>query len=168
MKLEKTVKFPIQDLGPASGNTPFKTADSFAMTEAVISFPDGVPAFEDSKRFVLIFNDSIKPFVYLKSLDVKDLGFVCVDPFMICSNYSVSLSALHLSLLQLKEPSRALVLSFVTIAADCKDTTCNLLAPVVINVEKFIGCQVILENLPVKFRIWEAIEKIQSSSAKEG
>lgn len=168
MKLDKTIKFPVQDLGPASGNTPYKGQRPFSSSDGVISFPDGIPAFEESKRFVLVVNDSIKPFVQLKSLDIKDLGFICVDPFIVCPNYSVSLSAMHLSLLQIKDPSVALVLSFVTISADCRDTTCNLLAPVIINIDKFIGSQVILEGQPVKFRIWEAIESIQSSSANKG
>ncbi len=169
MKLNKTIKFPErQDLSAASGSTPYTPDRTIERQEAVISFPDGVPAFEDSKRFVLLLNEGIKPFVYLKSIDIKELGFVCVDPFLVYPGYSVNLSAKHLSTLQLKDPSMALVLCFVTTAADFKDTTCNLLAPVVINIDKFIGGQVILENYPVKFRIWEAVEKLQAAAAGRG
>ena len=35
--------------------------------EAIITFPDGIPAFEDAKTFTLVCNEEIKPFLYLKS-----------------------------------------------------------------------------------------------------
>lgn len=125
----------------------------------VFKFHDGIPAFEASKRFVLLLNPNIKPFVYLKSLDMDDLGFVCVDPFIVCKDYSVKIPAKDLSILGLKSPEQALVLSMVTVDKDPQKTTCNLLAPIILNTENFVGRQVILEDgFPVRYRIWEGIE----------
>lgn len=125
----------------------------------VFNFHDGIPAFEASKRFVLLLNPNIKPFVYLKSLDMDDLGFVCVDPFIVCKDYSVKVPAKDLSILGLKTPESALVLSMVTVDKDPQNTTCNLLAPIILNTESYIGRQVILdEGFPVRYRIWEGLE----------
>lgn len=125
----------------------------------VFEFHDGIPAFEASKRFVLLLNQNIKPFVYLKSLDLDELGFVCIDPFIVCKDYSVKIPAKDLSILGLKSPEQALVLSMVTVDKDPQKTTCNLLAPIVLNIESFAGRQVILEeSFPVRYRIWEGVE----------
>ena len=125
----------------------------------VFNFPDGIPAFEDSKRFVLMVNDKIKPFFYFKSLDVKGLSFVCIDPFLVCKGYSVKLSAKDQSLLGLEDVNTAFVLSLVTVEKDPRKTTTNLLAPIVINMENLSGRQVILdENFPVRFNIWDGLE----------
>ena len=128
------------------------------------NFPDGIPAFEEARRFVIVLNSKIKPFVYLKSVDVDDLGFVCVDPFLICPGYSISMPAKELSLLGLKEPGSALALSMVTVDSDPQKTTANLLAPIIINMDNLEGRQVILdENYPVRFRIWEGLESLESN-----
>jgi len=126
----------------------------------VFNFPDGVPAFEDSKRFVLVVNEKIRPFFYLKSLDISGLGFVCIDPFMICADYSIRIPAKDQSLLGLSDPSSAFVLAFVTVEKDPHETTANLLAPVIINTDNMVGRQVILdENWPVRFNIWHGLEE---------
>jgi len=127
--------------------------------DLVFFFPDGIPAFEDSKRFVLLNDDDIAPFVYLKSLDVEHLGFVCLDPFLVCSRYSVKLSGHDVVQLQLKRPGQAFVICLVTVAKDPTDTTANLMAPVVVNVANCRARQVIQEGYPVRFRVWEAVTR---------
>ncbi len=149
--------------------TPYEGKVASLLDQTVIfNFPDGVPAFENSKRFVIIMNPKIKPFAYLKSLDIDDLGFVCVDPFLVCKDYSVRIPGKDLSLLGLKEPSSALLLSMVTVEKDPKNTTCNLLAPIVINVDTLTGRQVILEeNFPVRYRIWEGLEANEQNKKQD-
>jgi flagellar assembly factor FliW len=67
-----------------------------------------------------------------------------------------------MSLLELKDPGSALVLAMVTVESDPKNTTANLLAPIVINMDNLVGRQVILEDsYPVRFRIWEGLENIE-------
>ena len=88
--------------------------------EAIINFPCGVPAFEDAQNFNLICNEEIKPFLYLKSLEIDELGFVCIDPFLICKDYLLKIAAVDLSHLKLKDPQDALVFCFVTVKPDPK------------------------------------------------
>mgnify|MGYP001767287515 CR=1 FL=1 len=143
---------------PNAGSPYPKRVAKLLNEPVVFNFHEGIPAFEASKRFVLLMNPNIKPFVYLKSLDMDDLGFVCIDPFIVCKDYSVKVPAKDLSILGLKTPEYALVLSMVTVDKDPQKTTCNLLAPIILNTETCIGRQVILEeSFPVRYRIWEGI-----------
>ena len=143
------------------GLTPYEGELSKSLgDDSVVTFQDGVPAFEEAKKFTLVTNDEIKPFMYLKSLEIEELGFVCIDPFLICKDYLIKISAADLAHLQLKEPQNALVFCFVTIRPDPQENTANLLAPVIINLENRKAKQIILENNPVKFNIWEGLEKV--------
>lgn len=137
--------------------------------DVVFFFPDGVPAFEDSKRFTIVLSDNIQPFVYLKSLDIKDLGFVCIDPFLVNKDYIINLPAKDKSILELKDPGNAMVLCTVTVDADPKNITANMRAPVIINMETSVGRQVILDDPEneVKFRIWDAVETIRQQYTAE-
>ena len=127
--------------------------------EVLISFPVGIPAFEDAKYYTLVSDDSTKPFICLNSADIPGLGFVCIDPFLFFSTYAVNLSGKDLSLLGLSKPDEALVLSLVTIYPDPKQTTANLRAPIVVNIRNLFASQVILERYPVNFNIWTGLNE---------
>ena len=131
--------------------------------QVVITFPDGIPAFEDAKEFALSNEEKIRPFLYLNSLDIKGLGFVCVDPFLIYPGYTLNLTSKDIVHLDLKEPGDALVLSFVTVNENVQSTTANLMAPVVTNVKNLRGRQIILENYPIQYSIWDIITKSQQN-----
>jgi flagellar assembly factor FliW len=128
--------------------------------EAIFNFPDGVPAFEDAQNFSIVTNEDIKPFIYLKSLEIDELGFVCIDPFLIYKDYLVKISAADLAHLGLKDPKDALVFCFVTVKEDPQENTANLLAPVVINLQNRKGRQVILDNYPVRHNIWQGLDEM--------
>jgi len=162
MKIDKKAKENIE----FHQDKPYPTPAAYKLDENIVfSFPDGVPAFEDSKRFSIVLTENIQPFVYLKSLDIDDLGFICIDPFLVRDDYVVNLPAKDMSILELDDPGDAMVLCTVTVDSKPKNTTANLRAPIIINMEKGIGRQVILEDLEnaVKFRIWDAIESIRES-----
>ena len=131
----------------------------------ILGVPDGVPAFENATKFTLITTEDIQPFLYLKSVDIEDLGFVCIDPFLIYPDYLVKISAADMATLQLKDPKDALVFCFVTVKPEPKDNSANLLAPIIINIQNRKGKQVILENYPVKFNIWDGLDKINGGES---
>ncbi|UDQ97486.1 flagellar assembly protein FliW [Lentisphaerota bacterium WC36G] len=141
-------------------NTYSKKVARVSTENTVYKFPKGLPAFEDCHNFSLLVNDNIKPFLYLKSLDRDGLGFICIDPFLVKNDYNVDLSAKDVSLLELKDTTDVMILTFVTVNEDPTLTTTNLLAPVVINTEKKLGQQIILSDSgnEVKYKIWSGLE----------
>ncbi|MBN2642448.1 MAG: flagellar assembly protein FliW [Victivallales bacterium] len=132
----------------------------------VFNFSKGIPAFEDAKRFVLHVSDKIKPFLYLKSLDLQGLGFICIDPFLVKKDYCIDIPAKDQAELGLEDPGMAFVLSLVTVEKNPRETTANLLAPIIINMDNLEGRQVILsdDRLSVRYNIWKGLEKFSGQN----
>jgi flagellar assembly factor FliW len=113
----------------------------------IISFPEGLPGFEEEKEFIIINNeDEENPFCWLQSVKNPDLAFVIVDPFFVFSDYSVDLSKTVQEKLKIKDEKDVAVYSIVVVPEDLKKMTANLLGPIVINVRERLGKQVILDD----------------------
>jgi flagellar assembly factor FliW len=149
-------------------NTITKSEDTGSVAEqvqdTVFEFPEGISAFEEAKRFELLISEEIKPFAYFQSLDVEGLGFVCIDPFLVHPSYLVEISPQNMEFLDLAKPEDAMTLSFVTVAGDPVDTTVDLLAPIVINVKNLRGRQIILEDYPVRYNIWQGVQALKKTA----
>ncbi len=113
----------------------------------IISFPEGLPGFEEEKEFIIINNeDEENPFCWLQSVKNPDLAFVIVNPFFVFSDYSVDLSETVQEKLKIKDEKDVAVYSIVVVPEDLKKMTANLLGPIVINVRERLGKQVILDD----------------------
>ncbi|MGI5911535.1 MAG: flagellar assembly protein FliW [Syntrophomonadaceae bacterium] len=113
----------------------------------IIHFPEGLPAFETEKQFILIPLEENSPFFYLQSVKRADLCLLLADPFTFFPGYEVELADTVLKQLEIPEEKPPLiVLSVLTVPGDFKKTTANLMAPVIINIEKKIGLQYIPEK----------------------
>jgi flagellar assembly factor FliW len=137
-------------------------------SENIFHFPEGLPAFEDVKEFVFLCKPDTRPFFFMQALEPKDLAFVCIDPFLVCPDYQPIISAADAKFLHLDRPEDALIVSIVTVAKDVHNITTNLQAPVVINISAGIGKQIICDsqNYPVRYRIWEELNKIEVEQNK--
>lgn len=115
--------------------------------ERIITFPDGVPGFEDSKEFVIIENpeDDI-PFNWLQSIDNPNLAFVIINPFVFKSDYDFEIPDLVVKKLKIVEQKDISVYTIVVVPEDIDKMTANLSGPVIINVNKRLGKQIILDD----------------------
>lgn len=115
--------------------------------ERIITFPDGVPGFEDSKEFVIIENpeDDI-PFNWLQSIDNPNLAFVIINPFVFKSDYDFEIPDLVVKKLKIVEQKDISVYTIVVVPEDINKMTANLSGPVIINVNKRLGKQIILDD----------------------
>ncbi|OQP17252.1 flagellar assembly protein FliW [Geobacillus zalihae] len=117
--------------------------------EDIIHFPHGLPGFTDEKRFVLLpLADT--PFVILQSVETPALGFVLIEPFSYFPTYEIGLDDNTLEQLQITGEQDVALYVILTVADPFDDTTANLQAPIVINVHKRLGKQVILTNTDYK------------------
>ena len=119
----------------------------------VVEFPSGIPGFELHRRFVLIASADLSPLGCLKAVDATDVSFLVIDPRLLFLSYDLTLNEFERARLGAQPDEPLLWLAIVTITE--KEATANLLAPIVINPTKMIGCQVIRENdqYPVHFAI---------------
>ena len=111
----------------------------------IIEMPDGMLGFAD-RRFVILSPDKYGQFFWLQSLDNPELAFVVTDPALFVQGYDVNLNSEEYKRIKLAPESEAIVLAVVTIARDVMEITLNLQGPIVVNPEKMLGKQIVLED----------------------
>ena len=125
--------------------------------EDIIDFPEGVYAFENSKRFVVLDTNSNAGIMQLQSVQAQTPRFIILDPFLFLEDYAPIVS--DESMKKLKADSLE-QLNFFVIAVIPENiglTTVNLKSPVVINFKERVGMQVMLDNpeYSVRFRLFD-------------
>jgi len=111
----------------------------------LVSFPAGLLGFEKFKDYVLL-DASQKPFFYLQSLDVADLAFILIDPFLFRSDYCLDVSDEALGEIGVASPTDVLVFALVTVPGEGSPVTANLMGPVIINKRNRRGMQAVLTD----------------------
>lgn len=112
----------------------------------IINFPEGLPAFEHLKQFVILDAEEEIAFRWLQSLEDENIAFVIINPFLFKFDYEFKLSDHAIEKLKIESETDVAVYSIVVIPEKMEDMTANLLAPVVINVREKLGKQIVLEN----------------------
>lgn len=103
---------------------------------SIINFPEGIPAFEDQKQFVIVPLEENSPFYFLQSVQDEDLCLVIARPFSFFPDYEIEVADEELVRLEIEPSQKNLAIYVVlTIPEDFKLTTANLLAPIIINSE---------------------------------
>ena len=145
---------------------PATTAQLMHSNHQMFIFPEGILAFEDVKQFMFICKPETSPFVFMRALDPAYLGFVCVNPFLICPDYQPHISAADTAILELATPKEVMLLSIVNPAPDARDTTANLQGPLAINLRTGRGKQILCDgqNFPVRYAFWEILEQLDDQS----
>lgn len=109
-----------------------------------LRFPRGLLGFEKFKEFALLKADR-EPFFHLQSLDMAEISFILIDPFLFRPDYELDVSDAELEAIKVKNQEDVLVFAIVTIPAS-GTTTANLMGPLVINKEAREGFQAILSD----------------------
>jgi flagellar assembly factor FliW len=110
-----------------------------------VSFPSGILGFEKFTEYALL-DARQKPFFYLQSLEVPDLAFILIDPFLFRSDYSLDMSDEALADIGVANPEDAVVFCIVTAPADGGPITANLMGPLIISKSKRHGMQAVLAD----------------------
>lgn len=120
--------------------------------EVIIDFPNGVYAFEENRRFVLLSPCGENKYpMWLQSVDDPNLCFIVFDPKEFVPDYSVELDGETKKLLEAGDAELDL-LCMAVVPNEYINTTLNLKSPIVINSAAKKGVQVIAaENYPLKF-----------------
>lgn len=118
----------------------------------IIRFPQGLPGFADQKTFIPIEYKEGSFFKILQALDQPDLAFVITDPFQIFSDYELELTKEDKELLEIEKPEETNVYTIVSIVPEGSGISVNLQAPLVFNIKKGLGKQVVLHNSPYPLR----------------
>ena len=109
---------------------------------AVISFADGLPGFEQQRRFVLLSGPSFEPFTILRGLGPDAPSFATIDPRTVVADYAPRLNPQDLARLNATAGDTLVWLAIVSLDASGV-ATANLGAPVVISAASLRGVQLI-------------------------
>ena len=139
--------------------------------ENFINFKEGLPGFEDVKQFCIINTGDTFPIYWLQAID-NPISLPVVDPFLLIDNYSIDLTDEESKELEIESQEDLLVLNVVVLPEDILDTTANLISPLIINVNKKIGKQIILDGdwnvrHPIFGQLIKAIKAKEKEEAKD-
>lgn len=113
----------------------------------IIHFPGGIPAFEKETKFLIIAMEEGGPFYYMQSVHNPDLCLVLAQPFIFFPNYTVEISDQELQKLESQGKREDLAIYVIlTVPEDFKQSSANLMAPVIINQAHKKGLQFIATN----------------------
>ena len=135
----------------------------------IITFPFGLPGFEDLHKFIIVEVDETRPVYWLQSIENKHIALPVIVSLAILSDYNINIRENELEDLQLESPDDLLILNVVVIPEDVTKMTVNLAAPVVINAKRGIGKQIIIDaaELPLRYPVYEAIRNSLKGGEKD-
>jgi flagellar assembly factor FliW len=110
-----------------------------------IAFPQGLFGFEGFKEYVLLDAEQ-QPFYWLQSMDMEQIAFVLVNPFLFRPDYEINIENDELADIDIRSPEKALIFVIVTIPPDGSPMTANLQGPLVINRDTRAGKQAVLTD----------------------
>lgn len=124
--------------------------------DKIITFPEGLVGLPEFKKFVILDHEGNGPLNWLLSLDEPELAFVIIDPTTFLGEYKIELTKVDVEKLQLDDDTETAVFALVVIPDNPQEMTANTKGPIVINVKKMIGRQVIQdsEKYYIKHRIF--------------
>ena len=112
----------------------------------ILSFPNGIYAYENTKEFVLLKNPDNQCLMHLQAVSDDAPRLFLVDPYMFFEEYKPLLPEGTTDLLKAEKANNLSYFVVAVIPENIKNMTVNLRSPVIINFEKRIGAQIILEN----------------------
>jgi flagellar assembly factor FliW len=127
----------------------------------LLTFPSGLPGFEQKKGYVLLAKPDEAPFLRLQMVGDPNISFVAIAPAAVLDHYRPDLSPDDVLALGLHDPADALVFNIVTVHPDGVATV-NLKGPVVVNRQTLVGRQVV----PLNAAAWPLAHPLPAASAE--
>ena len=137
------------------------------LKEKIYTFPEGIPGFPLYKQYCILDSRKDGLFKWLQSLDDPELAFVLFDPFLVKKDYDVFISDNDIKTLEIAGKEDVIVTVILTIPqGKPQEMTANLKAPLVFNIKKKKGKQIILNDNKnsLEFPIWK---KLSDESGKQ-
>lgn len=135
--------------------------------DTVITFPRGLPGFEDQTRFKLFHQEGSEIVYWLQSLDDQDLVLSVAHPSHFNINYNFLLTDDEERLLQLSSGDELLIL-LVLHKSDEMDggkptIKGSIKSPLLINTNQRIGLQKVLVDIEQSITLTEKVSEIDVS-----
>ena len=115
--------------------------------EDVISFPNGIPSFEDEHEFLLLpIAGGEEALLCMQSVTTPHLSFILMNPFSLDQSYAPVLKESERSALQVERDQELCFHVLCAMKRPLPDSTINLKCPIAVNLDKRIAMQIILDT----------------------
>lgn len=114
----------------------------------VITMPQGLMGFPDSKRFcILELDDEGSPFKWFHDIDDTSIALLITDPYQFFPEYHPNILQTHIAELKIDEIEEDLmVFTIVKVSKGGVEAFTNLRAPVIVNAKTKTARQIILDQ----------------------
>lgn len=129
----------------------------------IVSFPMGLPGFDDKKEFILLSKTEEDIFSWLQCVEDPNVAFALVDVLKFMPDYDPLISMEDLKCIDIldqdEDIDKIISYNIVVIPEDIKEMRVNLKAPVIINTHALKGRQVLASNedYEVRYKIFDKI-----------
>ena len=136
--------------------------------DKIITFENGIIGFPELKHFTLLHDDEAGTDAgirFLQSMEEPGFAMPVMDPLIVKQDYDPVVEDELLAGIGELNENTLLVMVTVTVPSDLTKMSVNLQGPIIINVEKRLAVQLIVENkdYPVKYPIYDILK-----SGKDG
>ena len=114
--------------------------------ENIIRFPSGLLGFANFQNFFLVECSEEPLFMWLQSLDDPKTAFTVLESQFFTKDYHITLYPQDLAELEIDHEKNGKALNILTMESGQGEVTINLKAPIILNLQKRIGKQVILTD----------------------
>ena len=104
-------------------------------------FPQGLIGLETLRQWAFLPDPENESVAWLQSASRGDQALALVSPRLFVPNYKIHVSSRSLQAIGLRSDHRTYVLT--TIAGSLGRVTTNLRAPIILNLDRRLGCQVV-------------------------
>jgi flagellar assembly factor FliW len=111
----------------------------------VLSFPQGLPGFEQCRQFILLSAEDLHPLQCLHAVSGPSASFLAIDPRMVLPRYRCVLRDADRARLGASADTPLVWLGLVAIDENGAASV-NLRAPVVINPQRMLGFQFVPDD----------------------
>ena len=126
----------------------------------IITLEKGIIGFEEDKKFTIVYEEDSN-IMWLQSLENVSLAIPVIRPEIVMPDYDPIVEDELVNTLGTDiRNAELLVLVTLTVPSDIKMMTCNLKAPLIINVDTMKGIQLIADNddYMVRYPIYDLLK----------
>ena len=129
----------------------------------ILLFPSGLVGMENCRHWILLADAHNQSVGWMQSLSHSELALSVVSPRRFVPAYQLKVTRSQLSLLQLENDHQAYVLAIV--GKNEQSLTLNLRGPLVVNLDRSLGVQVIsTDEQPLQFALHAQPSPLQKSA----
>ncbi len=126
----------------------------------IVTFSEGLLGFENLKKYFVVDPGDSTLILWLQSTEDEKVAFPIIEPKIFKPDYIAKLLPADLNGLELESLQTAKLYAILTIPANVTEMSANLKAPVVINSNKKVGKQIVLQDskLSVKHEMYKELK----------